>query len=383
MADKASKPHFIVDYVVDIEPGLERPIEAPFSKDGPDTYTVKFAGGDEAVVTQSENAALYLDVLDGLRRAKQPVYAALDDAGEAIVGIQLPNVTRVLVVTATLEGDVEVTLEKSHARHYLRRENPEFENLLTALSDETATDSLLFVTENDDHEIIDVRPFRGGALIPDFTYRSPARRVLKWVRDRIYPVYRWLRYWLFCWLRRFPIFKDPCVSLRRAQQLFALVALKNCPPLTAPAPCIPFMYPDDGCWARAHEMCRLMVADGAAPEKVWIYGGLRAASKNNPNCQVLWGWHVAPTLCVRDHYCRRITYVIDPSLFPGPVTKAVWAGAQGDPAATLRDSPWTEYSSWQATDPTFIHTNADLATYRDRLRLRSAGAHGPPPYAHC
>lgn len=34
-------------------------------------------------------------------------------------------------------------------------------------------------------------------------------------------------------------------------------------PADDPVPCIPFMYPDNGCWARAHEMCRRMVIDPA------------------------------------------------------------------------------------------------------------------------
>jgi hypothetical protein len=107
--------------------------------------------------------------------------------------------------------------------------------------------------------------------------------------------------------------------------MFDLVAHKVCCPATAAAPCIPFNYPDDGCWGRAHEMCRLMLAAGITPNKVWIFGNLRAASQNNPNCQVLWGWHVAPTLSVGGE-----TYVIDPALFNGPVTQATWAGVQGD-----------------------------------------------------
>ena len=62
---------------------------------------------------------------------------------------------------------------------------------------------------------------------------------------------------------------------------------------------ISWLYPDDGCWGRAHEMCRLMINAGAHPRKVWIYGKLHTLTKNNPNCFVNWGWHVAPTLCVR------------------------------------------------------------------------------------
>src|ERR1700682_3926741 len=107
----------------------------------------------------------------------------------------------------------------------------------------------------------------------------------------------------------------PPVSIQRAQQLSPLVRARLCCPASAPAPCIPFLYPDDGCWARAHEMCRLMIADGAQPEKVWIYGNLRVNSQNKPNCLVDWGWHVAPTLQVNTGGGIQ-TWVIDPSLFP-------------------------------------------------------------------
>ena len=93
-----------------------------------------------------------------------------------------------------------------------------------------------------------------------------------------------------------------------------------------------------------HEMCRLMIAAGVTPNKVWIFGNLRAASQNNPNCQVFWGWHVAPTLSVGGQ-----TYVIDPSLFNGPVTQATWAGVQGDPHPTLIPSPASTF--WRNQNP--------------------------------
>ncbi|MFI1360979.1 protein-glutamine glutaminase family protein [Streptomyces sp. NPDC020898] len=51
--------------------------------------------------------------------------------------------------------------------------------------------------------------------------------------------------------------------------------------------------------ARANEMCRLMINNLRSPNKVWISGNLHVDTKNNPNCVVYWGWHVAPTLCVR------------------------------------------------------------------------------------
>lgn len=62
------------------------------------------------------------------------------------------------------------------------------------------------------------------------------------------------------------------ISLQRANELFDLCNARVCCPASAPAPCIPFLYPDDGCWGRAHELCRLMLAAGESPRKVWIYG---------------------------------------------------------------------------------------------------------------
>jgi hypothetical protein len=175
----------------------------------------------------------------------------------------------------------------------------------------------------------------------------------------------------------------PSVTLPRARQLFALCNGRICCPCSTPAPCIPFLYPDDGCWARAHEMCRLMIADGSQPEKVWIQGNLNVNSHNKPNCLVQWGWHVAPTLQV-DISGSPQTYVIDPSLFNEPVPLATWKSVQGDPNATLTPSTADIYYYWWGTtDPTYSQTNADLATYRNKLKLRSVGSDGPPPYTNC
>ena len=161
----------------------------------------------------------------------------------------------------------------------------------------------------------------------------------------------------------------------------------TCNPLTVPPPCIPFMYPDDGCWGRAHEMVRLMIAMGLKPKKVWIRAStgywLHALTRNNPACFVEWGWHVAPTLCVRTGWITSERMVIDPSLFTTPVSQATWKGVQGDPNATLTPSDADVFHLWSnQTDPTYSKTNQVLATYRTALYNRSIQI-GPPPYANC
>ena len=161
------------------------------------------------------------------------------------------------------------------------------------------------------------------------------------------------------------------------------MAATSCNPLTVPPPCIPFMYPDDGCWGRAHEMCRLMIARRLKPRKIWIEGSLQTPTRNNPDCYVWWGWHVAPTLCVRQGWFRRQEMVIDPSLFSGPVTAATWKGVQGDPNAVLTPTSAAIFQRWTTTDPTYSQTNWVLDYYRTQLYLRSISADGPPPYANC
>jgi len=175
------------------------------------------------------------------------------------------------------------------------------------------------------------------------------------------------------------------VTLQRANELFRLVNSKLCCPAPAPAPCIPFAYPDDGCWGRAHEMCRLMIADGAEPEKIWIYGNLNVSTKNNPLCSVSWGWHVAPTLQVSEGATVQ-THVIDPALFNEPVPLPTWKGVQGDPGAVLAPSDASAFYRTQSgsitNDPTYSQTNNVLDYYRNQLKLRVA-SEGPPPYFAC
>ena len=146
------------------------------------------------------------------------------------------------------------------------------------------------------------------------------------------------------------------MSTTKAQQVFDAMNAASCDPLAVPAPCIPFLYPDDGCFARAHEMCRLMINMGHTPKKVWIHeqppADLHVDTKNHPDCYVEWNWHVAPTLCVRGPGLFQIQeVVIDPSLFTAPISKTTWKAKQGDPNATLTDTDASPTSSLATSAP--------------------------------
>ncbi len=312
----------------------------------------------------------FAEILEELRRMRAPAYVEVEGDTRAIARLLIPLVARVANILLGESSDALIDLEVSHARHVLKRANPEFETMLRALRDALANSAWLTVTETDDHEIIDVRPSRH----PPEPVRGEPKGVLA-------GLWRWLKWLLRCLMHR-------CVKPKKAEEMFNLVSAQSCNPTTVPPPCIPFLYPDDGCWARAHEMCRLMIAAGVTPRNVWIFGSLHANTRNNPNCQVFWGWHVAPTLCIkRKRFGPIEETVIDPSLFTGPVSKPTWKGVQGDPNAQLKASDASAYFHASLpfqpkTDPTYTQTVQDLNLYRLKLKNRSL-QFGPPPYANC
>lgn len=347
-------PNALVDFIGPAPSLLET--MAPGPSERPRYVTIPFQSGRSARLDLSKpHAAVWASVLDSMRESNAPAYVEIDPATSEITNLLVPLSVGVENIKPA-DGDREVELVISHAKHFLRAANPDFEPLLALLEQARANKTLVAVTETESHDIIDVQPISGISVTA--RREAPAEPLTG---------------------------PSPTVSatLAQAQQMFNLVSPKVCCPATAAAPCIPFNYPDDGCWGRAHEMCRLMIAAGITPNKVWIFGNLRAVSQNNPNCQVLWGWHVAPTLSVGAQ-----TYVIDPSLFNGPVTQATWASVQGDPHRTLIPSPastfWRNQNPASAiTDPTYSQTNSVLNTYRNALRVRATSAAGPPPYAQC
>ena len=351
-----TNPNVLVDFIASAPPPVEPSVRGHGAE--PHYATILFQCGRSGRLDLSKpHAAVWASVLDSMRQSNTPAYVEIDPATNEITNLLAPLSVGVGDIKPLWE-DREVELIISHAKHFLRGANPGFKRLLETLETARAHKTLVAVTETAEHDIIDVRPLPGAPVAPR---HEPSPEV------------------------RADISPGPAASLTlaQAQQMFDLVSPQVCCPATAAAPCIPFNYPDDGCWGRAHEMCRLMIAAGITPDKVWIFGNLRAPSQNNPACQVLWGWHVAPTLSVGAQ-----TYVIDPSLFNNPVTQATWAGVQGDPNPTLIPSPastfWRNQNPASAiTDPAYTQTNTVLATYRNMLRLRAVSAVGPPPYPNC
>ena len=115
---------------------------------------------------------------------------------------------------------------------------------------------------------------------------------------------------------------------------------------------IPFNYPSDCCYARAHAMCRIADSQGITCQKDWVFdkgwGTPGTQSSLHPHGQngkpllfpdetgvrspVQWVYHVAPLVQVQQPTGEIVPMVLDPSIAKGPLTRDEWRQIQGNPA---------------------------------------------------
>ncbi|MFW9844621.1 MAG: protein-glutamine glutaminase family protein, partial [Candidatus Thorarchaeota archaeon] len=338
-------PFGLVSKIRGISPSRESWVEKP-PEETPATVTVTF--DDERIgllETKNPRAAHWANILEHLEKEDLPVYVEIDPETGYITQLFMPEASKVRSLEPQENGDLLVHLSPSHTHHYLRKKHGNFDTIRNILQTAIDEKSWVLVTETlNTHEIVDVisdPKEHGGSS----NHNPPP---------------------------------DPPVSEDRAMELFNEMKALTCAPCNPQAPCIPFNYPDDGCYARAHEMCRLMSAEG--PRKVWIYGTLRVPSVNYPYCIVPWSWHVAPTLTVTTSG-GDATRVIDPSLCDGPVSPESWKGLQGDPDAELEETDctpfWSRYDGYAPEDDIY-DTEYYLQQKRNYLKQRCDNDGGPP-----
>lgn len=102
---------------------------------------------------------------------------------------------------------------------------------------------------------------------------------------------------------------------------------------------IPWNYPNDCCYNRAHVMAQQLQSEGIAVGKAWNYAphgtALKVNTPNDPKGFVEWGYHVAPTVPVQGADGQVRTLVFDPSITDKPVTPDQWKAMQSQPASRL------------------------------------------------
>lgn len=353
----------LIDGIRSFSPTREKWVSKP-PEDLPERVTVSFRTGYTGLLDMKNPRSVHwATIIDELERASQPVYVEIDQESNVITKVLIPEVCRVERLDPDEHGNLMVRLQPSSAIHALLRSDPNFESMRASLQAALDEGSERLITETrDEHEIIDVRRPEGGSGGPADPSPPPPT--------------------------------DPPVSEIRAGGLFNNMNSESCTPCNPASDCIPFLFPDDGCWIRAHIMCHLMRTGGPDtttnppedPEKVWIHASagnrLDIVTANHPDCRLPWGWgwHVAPTLMVSlpggDE--KR---VIDPSLCNSPVSFADWKNRQGDPGASLTATAWTDYN-WIGDNTTVSISQAHqyMQLYRNRLRERCLDF-GPPPYS--
>lgn len=96
-----------------------------------------------------------------------------------------------------------------------------------------------------------------------------------------------------------------------------------------------WLYPDDGCYARAGVM-GLKHADvlSISPSKIFVFGNLAVQTPNTASGWVGWWYHVAIVYRVGGHL-----WIIDPSIQPeGPLRLEAWAQRMSDFPTELKYS---------------------------------------------
>jgi hypothetical protein len=104
---------------------------------------------------------------------------------------------------------------------------------------------------------------------------------------------------------------------------------------------IAFAYDADGCYARAHLMCRALEAVGLKPKKAWAFEGSDELEVNKPDGRTLeWRYHVAAALPVKTADGAVQDMVFDPGLFDGPASLAEWGGVMNASREGLQIVPF-------------------------------------------
>src|SRR5574340_932322 len=343
----------LIDGIGEFSPGRDKWVGKP-PEQQPKKLTVQFKQGQKGFLDLRDPlSAHWANMLDEQAQANRPVFVEIDNETGVITNLLIPRFVTVERLDTDEQGNLRVRLHQSMAVHAVLKTDPNFAGMRDSLQAALADGTQRMITSTlDDLEIIDVREPGAGPVGPGETP---------------------------------PPDPDPPVTPERATDIFNDMNGQTCAPCNPSSDCIPFLYPDDGCWIRAHLMAYDMRAYSPPedPEKIYIQGDLDPFVPNHPDCRLPWGWgwHIAPTLMVTlpsgDE--RR---VIDPSLAATPISESDWVNLNNSsipPTVTIL--PWTHYNPKIPGDTaTEAQANTDMQWYRNALKTRCL-SFGPPPYS--
>jgi hypothetical protein len=191
---------------------------------------------------------------------------------------------------------------------------------------------------------------------------------------------------------KWPTFKkchDIIPTYKKARDIFDFCAGLSChlPGPPAVSPCIPFQFVIDGCYARAHQMRRIITGRFRyCCDKVFSFATdnddtLAVKADKWGGCCVEWWYHVAPLVRVRvkvpglpKKFTIALAMVIDPGMFDKPVLLSTWLAAQENLGCNVSAhvtsysiQPGSAYTPWYGggftTDPAYTSTESTLIAY--------------------
>lgn len=316
--------------------------------------------------TDNKNFDLYAGILEAIKGCHGgpctcQAYVELDFGSREISRLLLPRVGNVTHVSLDVPFGATFLLDNSSRVFHIPGSHPRYREYLGMLSDAITDWGALTVTEDEScREIVDLCPAP-----------NPNRPLPKKCSPG-------------------PIAFPAPLQWNELMDCLDLVSGAACPS-AGPYTCIPFQFPDDGCVARAHQMCRILRDSGKQPGKAWnfpIMGQtLVVRTTNSPHrCQVQWPYHVAALLYgYAEDGSGPQPMILDPSLFPyKPAKEADWIALQvGSDPAKLLHTPMDPYlpptPKYCLPDSDFSCTECDLVCLEQNFKMR-VGACGPPPY---
>lgn len=135
-----------------------------------------------------------------------------------------------------------------------------------------------------------------------------------------------------------------------------------------------FAFKSDGCYARAHQMAKIIAMNGYGCGKLFIYAtSAPLAVTVSSFCCQQWSFHVAPLVRFKNAAGVAEVRVFDPSLFSTPVTKDEWFNKckstcypGSNIGATFLAQPYVynrTVSGSIARDDSYAKTDCTLAAY--------------------
>ncbi len=128
----------------------------------------------------------------------------------------------------------------------------------------------------------------------------------------------------------------PGITMERANEVFQALQSLTFENSRGEQQQVPYHFPPDGCYARAHLMAQAMEGMGITSEKIFVMsqrqdgsGGLTVASDYSPTPNVpsiTWRYHVAPVVNVIGEEGGVTRMVMDPSVSSRPLTVSEWIG---------------------------------------------------------